>query len=66
MTRKQKKSLYRILLGGAIFLLATLLQIENPYVELAVYLIAYAITGGDVIQKQSVTLDTDKFLMKTF
>lgn len=51
MTRKQKKSLYRILLGGAIFLLATLLQIENPYVELAVYLIAYAITGGDVITK---------------
>ena len=51
MTRKQKKSLYRILAGGMVFLLATLLNIENPYLELAVYLVAYAIAGGDVIVK---------------
>lgn len=51
MTRKQKKSLYRIIAGGTIFILASLLPIENPYLELAIYLVAYAITGGDVIVK---------------
>lgn len=51
MTRKQKKSSYRILVGGTIFLTATLIHINNPYLELLVYLIAYAITGGDVIVK---------------
>lgn len=51
MTRKQKKALYRILAGGIVFLLATLLNLENPYLELVVYLVAYAITGGDVIVK---------------
>lgn len=51
MSKKQKKSLYRILTGGALFLLATLLHIENAYLEFALYLIAYAVTGGDVITK---------------
>lgn len=51
MTRKQKKSLYRIIAGGTIFIAASILKLNNPYLELIIYLVAYAIAGGDVIVK---------------
>lgn len=50
MTRKQKKTLYRILLGAAVFLLAKLLPVEG-LLSLALYLAAFVIVGGDVVLK---------------
>lgn len=51
MTKKQKKSLYRILSGGIIFLFASLLPLNSPFLELLVFLTAYVISGNDVIVK---------------
>ena len=51
MTKKQRKVLNRIIIGGSIFLLTTIIQISNPFMELFFYLISYVIIGEDVIVK---------------
>ena len=51
MTKKQRKVLKRIIIGGSIFLLSTVIQISNPFMELFFYLISYVIIGEDVIVK---------------
>lgn len=50
MSKKQKKALYRIIAGGAIFLIANLLPLEG-YLSLIPFLIAFIIVGGDVVLK---------------
>ena len=54
MSKKLKKRLIRILTGGFVFALVTFLNVyfELPvYVLLPGYLIAYFITGGDIVKK---------------
>ena len=57
MTRKQKKLLIRILLAGVLFALGLLLpRLIGPgrsrdYVELAVFLLSYAVIGWDILWK---------------
>lgn len=50
MTKKQKKSLYRIILGILFFILAKLLPFEG-LLSLIPYAIAFLIVGGDVVLK---------------
>ncbi|MEG2231046.1 MAG: heavy metal translocating P-type ATPase, partial [Lachnospiraceae bacterium] len=55
MTKKMKKRMYRVLLGGALFL-ATLIINQcipnwNQNLELGFFLLAYFIVGGDVVKK---------------
>lgn len=48
MTRKQKKMLYRILVGAAVFLLGYVVPLDG-YFRLILFLPAYFIVGGDVL-----------------
>ncbi len=48
MTRKQKKTLYRILGAGVLFLVSILLPLEG-WLKLGVFLIPYAVIGWDVL-----------------
>lgn len=50
MTRKQKKTLYRILLAFVLFVISLLLPVEGP-LRLAVFLVPYAVVGWDVLWK---------------
>ena len=50
MTRKQKKMLWRILGGTAVFILSLFLPLKG-LARLAVFLIPYAIAGWDVLWK---------------
>ena len=50
MTRKQKKTLYRILLAFVLFVVSLLLPVEGP-LRLAVFLVPYAAAGWDVLWK---------------
>lgn len=50
MTKKQKKMLVRILASGALFVIAELLPFEG-ILQLAAFLIPYAIIGWDVLWK---------------
>lgn len=50
MSKKQKKALYRILIGAVIFLLGELLPLPGLW-PLALFLPAYLIAGGDVLLK---------------
>jgi len=51
MNANQKKRLARILTGGVVFLAGVLLPFPHPAIELAVFLAAYLIAGGDVLWK---------------
>lgn len=44
-----KKRLWRIIIGGVVLLGAALLPINNPWIELALFIISYIIVGGDVV-----------------
>lgn len=48
MTRRQKKELVRILLGGALLITASLLSLDGGW-KLLVFLVPYAIVGWDVL-----------------
>ena len=50
MTRKQKKTLYRILLAFGLFVLCLFLPLEGP-LRLAAFLIPYFAAGWDVLWK---------------
>ena len=50
MTRKQKKTLYRILSAFVLFVVSLLLPVEGP-LRLAAFLIPYAAAGWDVLWK---------------
>ena len=45
----QKKELFRIIIGGTIFVIALVAGFDNPILNLALYLAAYLIVGGDVV-----------------
>ena len=50
MTRKQKKTLYRILLAFGLFVICLFLPLEGP-LRLAVFLVPYLAAGWDVLWK---------------
>ena len=45
----QKKQLFRIIFGGTIFVIALVAGFDNPILNLALYIAAYLIVGGDVV-----------------
>ena len=55
MTRKQKKALYRILIAGALLLIAALLPVEGLW-RLPLFLIPYVIVGWDVLRKAALNI----------
>ncbi|MBU5434285.1 heavy metal translocating P-type ATPase [Pseudoflavonifractor sp. MSJ-37] len=50
MTKKQKKTLYRILTAAALLILAALMPAQGP-VRLLLFLVPYAVIGWDVLWK---------------
>ncbi len=46
-----KKSLLRIIISAAVFLLAIIIDFNNEWLEVAVFLTSYVIAGGDVVKK---------------
>ena len=49
MNKKQKKNLYRIILSSVLLLIVNILNLENPYLSLSLYLIIYLIIGVAII-----------------
>ena len=50
MTKKQKKNLYRIISALVIYIALRIINVENPYLDLFLYLIPYLIVGYDVLK----------------
>ena len=44
-----KKRLWRIIIGGVVLLGAALLPINNPWINVGLFIISYIIVGGDVV-----------------
>ena len=44
-----EKRLWRIIIGGAVLLGAALLPINQPWIELALFILSYIIVGGDTV-----------------
>lgn len=44
-----KKRLWRIIIGGVVLLGAALLPINQPWIELALFIISFIIVGGDIV-----------------
>lgn len=44
-----KSRLWRIIIGGVVLLGAALLPINQPWIELALFIISYIIVGGDIV-----------------
>ena len=64
----QKKQLFRIIIGGTIFVVAIVAGFDNPILNLALYLAAYLIVGGDVVLRalrniRNVYVFDENFLM---
>jgi len=55
MTRKQKKSLWRILAAGALLIVAVLLPVKGLW-RLPLFLIPYLIVGWDVLRKAALNI----------
>ena len=55
MTRKQKKSLWRILIAGALLIAAALIPVEGIW-RLPLFLIPYLIVGWDVLRKAGINI----------
>ena len=55
MTRKQKKSLWRILIAGALLLAAALIPVEGIW-RLPLFLVPYLIVGWDVLRKAGLNI----------
>ena len=69
MTKKQKKTLKRIIISAVLYLaiiLASKLVAIPWYLELVLFLVPYFIIGHDVLRKAVLALFTAKFLTKTF
>ena len=51
MTRKQKKVLWRIFISAFLVLICQCIEIDNPYLRLALFMIPYLIIGYDILRK---------------
>ena len=51
MTKKQKKTLYRIIITAILLVIANLIQADNKLIGLVVYLIPYILIGHDIVRK---------------
>ncbi|MBQ0035801.1 MAG: cadmium-translocating P-type ATPase [Firmicutes bacterium] len=51
MNKKQKKSLYKIIITIVLLIVINILDIQNMYINLCLYLIPYLIVGYDVLKK---------------
>ena len=51
MTRKQKRSLIKIIIAGVLFIISLVLPIDNKYLKLAVSLVPFAAAGYSVLWK---------------
>lgn len=56
MSRKQKRALARILIGGILLLAACLVSVENRYLLLAIFAVPYLIAGFDVLKSAAVNI----------
>ena len=65
LTKKQKKQLHRILIGGVLFLLGELLPLPDSW-SLLLYLPAYLIVGGDVLVKAARGVMNGQMLDENF
>ena len=65
MSRKQKKTLVRILISGALFAGAFFIPVEGIW-KLGVYLIPYFVIGWDVCGRLSAIFPMARCSMKTF
>lgn len=65
MTRKQKKTLFRIILAGGIYLLLVFLPVRNP-LKLALYLIPYAVIGWDVLAQATRNIRNGQIFDENF
>lgn len=68
MTKKQKKNLKRILVSAFLYILFRIININNQYIEFALFMIPYYIVGNDILKgaihgiKNKQVFD-EKFLM---
>lgn len=46
-----KKQLWKIIIAGALFASAMIINISNEWLRLAIFLISYIIIGGDIVKK---------------
>ena len=44
-----KKHILRIIISFVLFIIAIILNVNNKYVELAIYLLSYIVIGGDIL-----------------
>ncbi|MBQ8108347.1 MAG: cadmium-translocating P-type ATPase [Ruminococcus sp.] len=51
MTKKQKKTLWRIIISGVLLVVVMLLPIENRWLRLAAFLVPYLVIGFTVLKK---------------
>ncbi len=65
MTKKQKRTLFRVIAAGAVFAAALLLPLEGT-LRLAVYLAAYLLAGGAVLWKAARNLLHGKVFDENF
>lgn len=45
------KHLTRIIMGGAVFVAALLLRVDSQWLQPALFLVSYVVTGGDIVAK---------------
>lgn len=45
------KHLTRIIIGGAVFVAALLLRVDSQWLQPALFLVSYVVTGGDIVAK---------------
>ena len=64
MTRKQKKTLYRIAAAAALFVLCLLLPVTGP-VRLGAFLVPYLVIGWDVLWKAARNIAHGQVLTRT-
>lgn len=51
MTKKQKKTLYRIIITAVLLAIANLIKTENKLIGFVIYLIPYVLIGHDIVRK---------------
>lgn len=64
MSKKQKKTLVRIILSAVLLVAAALIPVDG-IVKLVLFLIPYAVIGWDVLGRPSATLRMARCSMKT-
>ena len=66
MTKKMKKRLGRIVAGTAVFLAALFLPIKNQNLSLLLFLAAYFVIGGDIVQNAVRNIGKGQFFDENF